>query len=232
MTESWAEGLERLSLGGVSPRRDEFRRIGFAVRRIIESVVTSKAPDEKLEEIADQIESLASTVEQFPRGRIYEGFAEAANTGANGGFLDFSPVSGGSNPIAPPVYLSVELDEDETQFVLGIATFGAAYEGPPGVVHGGYLAAAFDEVLGLAQSLGGSSGMTANLNINYKQPTPLGRPLRFEARIVKIEGRKVFTKGLCYAGETLTAEAEGLFISVDFSKLIALAMQREGDSAI
>ena len=31
--------------------------------------------------------------------------------------------------------------------------FGAAYEGPPGSVHGGIIAAAFDEVLGMTQSL-------------------------------------------------------------------------------
>ena len=47
----------------------------------------------------------------------------------------------------------------------GIATvtFGSAYEGPPGCVHGGYVAAAFDEMLGFVQSLGGNPGMTARL---------------------------------------------------------------------
>jgi hypothetical protein len=42
-------------------------------------------------------------------------------------------------------------------------TFGSAYEGPPGCVHGGYVAAAFDEMLGFVQSLGGNPGMTARL---------------------------------------------------------------------
>ena len=39
--------------------------------------------------------------------------------------------------------------------------------------HGGYVAAAFDEVLGLAQDLGGQSGMTGTLTIKYRRPTPL-----------------------------------------------------------
>ncbi len=37
--------------------------------------------------------------------------------------------------------------------IVGSVTFTAAYEGPPGCVHGGYVAAAFDELLGVTQSL-------------------------------------------------------------------------------
>src|SRR5947209_2294161 len=84
------------------------------------------------------------------------------------------------------------------------------------------LAAAFDEVLGMAQSLGGQPGMTGTLTIRYRRPTPLHTDLRFEATLDRTEGRKLFTSGRLHAGDTLCAEAEGLFIQVDFAKIAEL----------
>ena len=110
---------------------------------------------------------------------MYEGFAEAANAGEPFGFFDHSPMLGRANPLAPPIRLWLEGDR-----ILGTATFGAAYEGPPGCVHGGYVAAAFDEVLGSTQSLSGSPGMTGRLTVHYRKPTPLAdrAPVRGMAR--------------------------------------------------
>jgi acyl-coenzyme A thioesterase PaaI-like protein len=94
-------------------------------------------------------------------------------------------------------------------------------------VHGGYVACAFDEVLGLTQSIGGTPGMTGTLTIRYRRPTPLHTDLRFEGHIERSEGRKRYTKGYLYAGDELTAEAEGLFIQVDMAKIAALMQQRK-----
>ncbi len=100
---------------------------------------------------------------------------------------------------------------------IGSAVFGSAYEGPPGAVHGGYVAAAFDEVLGYVQSMSGSPGMTGTLTVKYRKPTPIHTELFFEAELLRVEGRKIFTHGELFAGDLLTAEADGLFISVDRS---------------
>ena len=88
-------------------------------------------------------------------------------------------------------------------------------------MHGGYVAAAFDEVLGFANALSGNPGMTGTLTVRYRRPTPLHTELRFEAHYDRSEGRKIFTSGQLFAGETLCAEAEGLFISVDFERFRA-----------
>jgi len=127
-------------------------------------------------------------------------------------FIDHSPLVGPLNPLAPPIAISV----DGTR-VTGEVAFGAAYEGPPGCVHGGFLAAAFDEVLGLAQGMSGRPGMTARLTIQYRSPSPLHQPLRFVGDIDHIDGRKIFTKGelRVAADDRLCAEAEGLFISMN-----------------
>lgn len=110
--------------------------------------------------------------------------------------------------------------------VVGHVRYGYAYEGPPGCVHGGVLAAAFDEILGFAQSLSGRPGMTGTLTVRYRKPTPLNADLVFEGWVDRIEGRKIFTSGRCMAGDAVTAEAEGLFISVDFEKMAQLLKDR------
>ena len=129
--------------------------------------------------------------------------------GTLGGFFDLSPFMGRANPLAPPIDLWVDGD-----VVRGKVTFGWAYQGPPGHLHGGYIAALFDESLGLTQSMTGSPGMTGTLTVRYRKPTPLLTELCIEARVLRVEGRKIFTEARLYAGEMLTAEAEGIFISL------------------
>ena len=97
-----------------------------------------------------------------------------------------------------------------------------AYEGPIGHLHGGFVAAAFDELLGFAQTASGRAGYTGTLTIKMRRPTPLKEPIRYEARVERVEGRKIFCRGTIHAGDRLCAEAEAVFISVDFAKISAL----------
>ena len=127
-------------------------------------------------------------------------------------FSDRSPFYGVMNPLSMPLAMSEE-EHGEFGTVIGMGTFTEPYEGPPGHIHGGYIAAAFDEVLGMAQSLTGHPGMTAGLTIRYKAPTPLYKPIRFRGWVDRVEGRKIFTIGQSFDGDTLCAEAEGLFLS-------------------
>jgi acyl-coenzyme A thioesterase PaaI-like protein len=196
------------------------RQLATAMRRVIDLLVTSDAPEDELAAAADGLNKYADQLEGHPRGSKYEGFAESSNAGTPNAFFDQSPIIGLANPIAPPIELRAEED-----VVHGRANFGAAYEGPPGCVHGGWVAAAFDELLGMAQSLTGNPGMTGTLNVVYRKPTPLKTELRFEARVDRVEGRKIFASGDLFAGETKTAEATGIFLSFKgdtFQELMAL----------
>lgn len=204
----------------------ERRRLAKAMREVIDRLVTSDAPEAELRAAADALERYAQRLASHPRREMPAGYAETANAGDVGAFFDFSPLIGLSNPMAPPISLHIEGD-----VVRGSVTFGIAYQGPPGHVHGGFIAAAFDEVLGFAQSTTGHPGMTGTLTIRYRNPTPLHRELRFEARVLRVEGRKIFTEGQMYAGELLTAEAEGLFVSVDLGKMAELARVRRGGTS-
>lgn len=220
--QHWAEADEH-----PSPRTVEMRRLAEAARVVIERLATTAAPHDVIERAARHLEAAARELEGPGKVRTYEGFAESANAGGDPhAHFDHSPVMGAANPIAPR--MRIEWGGDK---IIVHARFGSAYEGPPGSVHGGWVAAAFDEVLGMAQSLGGSPGMTGTLSIRYRRPTPLHRDLRFEGTLDRVDGRKIFTTGRCYDGDTLTAEAEGLFIRVDFQKIAEMMARRDDTDA-
>lgn len=150
-------------------------------------------------------------------------------------FLDRSPISGSMNPIAAPMKISItyaDPDKGVEASVTGRVTYGLAYEGPPGCVHGGFVAAAFDEVLGQTQALSGEPGMTGELVVRYKAPTPLHTELVITGRVVRVEGRKIYTHATLTNGDTLCAESEGLFISMNkevFARLLKIRAGESGD---
>ena len=105
---------------------------------------------------------------------------------------------------------------DDLDRVVGRVTYGHQYEGPPGCVHGGMLAAAFDIVLAVSAAKCGRMLVTGTLSVRYRRPTPLATELRFEGELVGIEGRKVRSSAtVCGPDGESTAEAEGIFLIVD-----------------
>ena len=218
----WARRINEIGAMDPSPRRAELIRLSEAVRGVLHRLVQTSAPVPLIAEAADRIEEVVALLAEHRTASIYEGFAESANAGEPCGFFDHSPMLGRANPLAPPIELRLEDGR-----MIGRATFGAAYEGPPGCVHGGYVAAAFDEVLGSTQSLSGAPGMTGRLTVHYRSPTPLHTELRFEGELVSVTGRKILTQGQLFAGEVLCAEAEGLFISMNLAKFAELKERRE-----
>ena len=125
----------------------------------------------------------------------------------------YNPVSGVGSALAPPVRIRrVEGG------VVGEALLGPAYEGPPGYVHGGWIALGFDEILGMANIASGHPGMTGRLSIRYRRPTPLHRPMVFEGWTDQVDGRRVVTRGTLTVDDSVTAEAEGLFVVIDLDR--------------
>lgn len=117
-------------------------------------------------------------------------------------------VVGVRNPIAPP--LVIHHDPDGlvwSEFVLG-----AAYEGPPNTVHGGVCALVLDHVLGATAHQPGRPAFTGTLTLRYRRPTALGRPLRAQAHVERVEDVKTFAVGHLADEHGVTVEAEGIFI--------------------
>jgi acyl-coenzyme A thioesterase PaaI-like protein len=217
----------QLPVSGVWAAR---RRLADAMRRVIERLTTSDAPQAELETAAARLEEYADHLATHARRDRYVGFAESALADAGqedaeargGGHFDYSPLIGRSNPLAPPI--SVEADDEGN--VTARVTFGSAYEGPPGCVHGGYVAAAFDEVLGYAETFSGAPGMTGTLTVVYRTPTPLHTEVVFRARITRVEGRKIVVHGTLHAGDRLCAESDAIFVSIKAGRYLELMKER------
>jgi acyl-coenzyme A thioesterase PaaI-like protein len=202
----------------------EKRRVAAAMREVIDRLVSTDAPAEELRRAAEELERFARTLDELPRRSWLEGYAESATAGDTAALFDMSPLIGLSNPISPPI----EFDVRDNR-VFGRAVLGNAYEGPPGHVHGGIIAAAFDEILGFVQCLTEQAGMTGTLTVRYRAPTPLHRELAFEAWVERLEGRKTIAHGTLHAGDTLCAQAEGVFIGMDRERFRRLVEKKAAD---
>jgi hypothetical protein len=90
-------------------------------------------------------------------------------------YLDHSRDIGAYNPCFPEY--SIQVDGPRAH---GTVTFPLAFEGPPGVVHGGVLATFFDCVIQHHNCDVGVAGKTTSLLVEYHRPTPLFESLAFE----------------------------------------------------
>ncbi len=143
------------------------RSLAEAVRELIEQTTSTDLSEPALAAatgtVRRAVDELRAGGGSTPRGsRI--GDYDARNPVE---YFRLSPVSGVFNPLAPPLRLEVRDGE-----VHGECTFGRAYQGPPGYVHGAWVAAAFDELLGIANAVGGVPAMTGRLEIRFHRPTP------------------------------------------------------------
>ena len=148
---------------------EQKRRLADAMRLVMERLVPSNAPVDELRAAADGLERYAEALAAHPRLKRMHGHPESATAGDVGAFFDQSPMIGLANPLAPPITIGRAGEKS----ALGTVVFGSAYEGPPNSVHGGFVAAAFDEVLGYVQSLSGAPGMTGTLNVRYIRVKPV-----------------------------------------------------------
>jgi acyl-coenzyme A thioesterase PaaI-like protein len=204
--------LDALHSGPRALTEQEQRRedLTVAVRSIAEEVMTTSASPGRIAEAAELVARATALLRPEPHDRPYDAFAESSVAGDVGTFLDTSPMVGVLNPLAPPFAVRVE-----GHTIVAEGSFSRPYEGPPGCVHGAFVAGLFDEVLGFVQSLTGNPGVTGKLSVRYRTFTPLNEPLRCVGEIEKVHGRKISTRGTLHHGDRLCAEAEGLFISVD-----------------
>ncbi|MGH0028633.1 MAG: PaaI family thioesterase [Myxococcota bacterium] len=199
-------------------------RLATATRAVIDRVRRSAASPETMDAAARALEEVAARLESdvhpgpyMQRGLVWDGeMAEIEHPIDFEEFFPYSPLVGPRNPVSPPMRF-----EEREGRLLGRVTFGAAYTGPPGSVHGGVIASAFDELLGSANLVNGTGGMTGTLTVRYRRPTPVDAPIELEGWVERTEGRKIFTRGEMRHAGTVTAEAEGIFVQGSMEKLRA-----------
>jgi acyl-coenzyme A thioesterase PaaI-like protein len=180
--------------------------------------------DERLERLSADIQALLGVIGEAPprvrelsRERLHE-FALTIPTKEEAGerqlFSD-SIVTGAANPMGIAAQLWREGDVTCMQ-----VTLGKAFEGAPGRAHGGVVAAMLDEVMGAVNALHGALAFTAQLDISYHAPTPVGEPILARAWLARQDDRKRYVEATMLADDLLVASAKGLFITIDRSAFL------------
>lgn len=172
-----------------------------AVRELIDATIRTEADEDTIRDARTAIQAVA---QRLRSRQALDGMHYA---------VDGRPLAWGNavigmrNPIAPPLTIHHEDGRCWSEFSLG-----AAYEGPPGLVHGGVCALVLDHVLGEAASEGLTKPLfTGTITVKYLRGTPLGG-LRAEAAVERSESVKAFVRGHISDSEGITVEAEGIFV--------------------
>ena len=211
---------QREQLAAASPTAQAKREYAAALRELLDELDATAAPVETLRDETQRIREIVAELRRHPAPP-----PDPAAHGYSGmeTFFDRSPIVGLANPLAPPAVLE---HRPEEKAVRGTVEFGKAFEGGPGLVHGGFLAALLDEALGCVTVYSGAPGMTGEYTLRYHAPTRIKIPLRFEARFDRQEGRKLYVSAELWDGETRTVSARGTFIAVDAAKFAAFNAER------
>ena len=184
------------------------------VRALAHAVSAHEADDETLRRIRALVDDVVPALEAFPRReRLVPRFGEGEvfSPQAKGRHpMDDRAVAGPANPAA--VDFSARQEDGE---VVAEATFGPAFEGAPGRVHGGMVAAVFDDLAGFVLGMVKRPGFTGRIAIEYKAPVPTERPVEFRARLREQTERKLWVDCEARLGDTLLATAEAMFVLVD-----------------
>lgn len=206
--------LEFTHIGDVSSAEiDQMRAIyqplAESVRDLIDATIRTEVDAETVAAVKADIDAatahLRSNQTDGPFGVRYTTGGDRMAWG--------NPVIGIRNPIAPP--LKIQRDADGrvyTDFHLG-----AAYEGPPGHVHGGVAALVLDHVLGEVAANAENPRFTGTITMRYLRTTRLGR-VHAEARITRTDGVKAYAAGHLADEEGITVEAEGVFIQPKWAR--------------
>jgi acyl-coenzyme A thioesterase PaaI-like protein len=201
--------LENLGADEVARLRAVYEPLTESVRELIDATIRTEVSAEAVAAAKAEIDAATARL----RSKQLDGSYGIRFT-TDGDQMPWGNVLiGVRNPVAPP--LVVEQSGDGAVFT--DFHLGAAYEGPPGHVHGGVAALVLDHILGAAASRPEKPRLTGTITLRYLRITRLGQ-LHAEARITRTEGVKTYTAGHLADDEGITVEAEGVFIQPRWSR--------------
>jgi acyl-coenzyme A thioesterase PaaI-like protein len=207
-----------------------------AVYDLVHALVGTVTDDDTLAAIAQlareataMLEGAPPRVRSVPDFEIVEEWRAA---GQDTTFLTMGdrPVAGPANPTA--VRVEPRWDGDGTAHA--DVWFGPAFEAAPGRVHGGMVAAVFDDILGMAMARSRSPGFTGRLTVHFRAPVPMNQRIEFRAWGEEADGRKLVVRSEARLDGRLLAEADALFILVDRSHFETHAdeLLGQGDASV
>ena len=184
-----------------------------AVHELAEAVITREPDAAHLGEATALVRAAVAEMRSEPAPDWWEGPADPEPDGLRS-YRARSLFQGALHPFSPSLRWESEVSGPAGEPGLAFTVrLSRLHQGPPGAVHGGYVAGLFDELLGGVQALtSAGGGFTGRLQVRYRRPTPLGTDLRFHGWVVTDRGRRIHTIAQCTSGEDVYAEAEGLFV--------------------
>ena len=195
--EDWsAEDVERM--------RGSYGPLTESVRALVDATIRTEADPATVAEVKREIDAAVARLREHQIDGAFGVRVSAEGQGLSWG----NAVIGLRNALAPPVLTR----RDDSGRVRADFHLGAAYEGPPGHVHGGVSALILDHLLGEAASPDQKPRFTGSITVRYLRATPLGA-LHVEAVRTRTDGVKTYCTGHIADAEGITVEAEGVFIT-------------------
>jgi acyl-coenzyme A thioesterase PaaI-like protein len=195
--------LENLSAEDVERLRALYEPLTRSVRELIDAAIRTEVDASTVAAAKAEIDSATARL----RSKQLEGTFGIRYLTTGERMAWGNVVIGVRNPIAPPLVIH----HDQSGKVWCDFHLGAAYEGPPGHVHGGVAALVLDHILGEAASDGVNPRFTGTISLRYVRATRLGR-LHAEATTTRTDGAKTFAVGHLADDKGITVQAEGVFI--------------------
>jgi hypothetical protein len=182
-------------------------RIVDGLRKVNTRIVRLGGSLESLKSAADRVEALLDSLDEVTESRALVTYKFPFDLDAPNDILRFNPATGRYNPVAP----KLEMDVEGEKLVIR-CEFPNCYESAPETVQGGVVSAVYDQLLAYTCMVGGFTGPTLWIKVSYLEPTPINVPLRFEAVVDEIHGKKFSVKGVCFQGDERITEAEGMIL--------------------
>jgi acyl-coenzyme A thioesterase PaaI-like protein len=188
-------------------QEEQCARLIAGLRKVNSKIVRLGGSLDALTSAADRVEALLASLDEVTQSRAIPSYRYEFDPARPNDVIPFNPATGEFNPISPGIEMSVEGKK-----LVATCEYSNCYESAPDTAQGGMVAAVFDQVLAYAMMLEGATGPTLWLKVNFLKPTPINQPLRFEAEVTAIEGRKVSVRGSCYCGDLEVSSAEALIL--------------------
>jgi hypothetical protein len=201
--EPWTFGVEPLA---------QTLEVAPLLRRVAELVVSLEHEDPAVARLIEDLQAAERDLAARAPANLAPRLGPSASDDQRV-YLDHARDIGAYNPCFPEYEIVVEGDRAS-----GTVVFPLAFEGPPGVAHGGVLATFFDCVIQHHNCDVGVAGKTTSLLVEYRRPTPLGVSLRFAIDRVA-EARRITSTAQLVANGDLLCIATMQAVAGDPSRL-------------
>jgi hypothetical protein len=176
---------------------EETRELAAVLRDVMGAVLALEHPTPELHDVLEQLRGAQQRLAALGPTDLRPRVGDTADP-TQRVYIDHSRDVGDYNACFPVYEMRAHDDRAE-----GRVAFPVVYEGPPGIVHGGFLALFFDCALTQLNCDMGLAGKTRSLSVRYRRPAPILTELAFTGERTVSEGSIVATGELHLDGIVL-----------------------------